>query len=193
MSKKNADFSRRDFLKTAGAVGLGSMFSSVENLTHAQKLSSTNESKQKVVPTRPFGKTGVMVPILSFGDVYKDSNLLLMKQAVKLGVTYWDTANIYAGGQSEKAIGKYFKKYPEDRKKIFLVTKSASSDPKILDADLETSLERMNTSHIDMFFIHKVSYVDWMLTPNVKTWAEKVKAKGKIRLFGFSTHKNVEK
>jgi predicted aldo/keto reductase-like oxidoreductase len=193
MSEKKADYSRRDFLKTAGAVGLGSMFSPLENLTHAKRLSSTNESKQKVVPTRPFGKTGVMVPILSFGDVYKDSNTLLMKQAVNLGVTYWDTANIYSGGRSEKAIGKYFRKYPEDRTKIFLVTKSASSDPKILDANLEESLERMNINHIDMFFIHKVSYVDWHLTPNVKTWAEKVKAKGKIRFFGFSTHKNVEK
>ena len=118
--------------------------------------------------------------------------MLLMKQAVKLGVSYWDTANDYQGGQSEKAIGKYFKKYPEDREKIFLVTKSMGSNSQLLDLHLERSLERMDTTYIDLFFIHKVSPVDWQVIPEVKTWAEKAKAEGKIRLFGFSTHKNME-
>ena len=127
MSKKKADFSRRDFLKTAGAVGIGSMLSPVENLAHAQGLSFANGSKQKVVPTRPFGKTGVKVSILGLGGAFNRSNQLLLKQAVKMGVTYWDTAEIYAAGLSEQAIGKYFQKYPEDRNKIFLVTKPSMS------------------------------------------------------------------
>ena len=48
MSEKKADFSRRDFLKTAGAVGLGSMIATIDKLTYAQELSAGNESKQKV-------------------------------------------------------------------------------------------------------------------------------------------------
>jgi len=192
MSKKKADFSRRDFLRTAGAVGIGSMLSPIENLTHAQGLYTANESQQSLVPTRPFGKTGVDVSILSLGGGFSDSKMLLMKQAVKLGVSYWDTANIYSGGQSERAIGKYLKKYPEDRKKIFLVTKSVSSGSSILDMHLEKSLERMNTNYIDLFFIHNVLYVDRQVTPEVKSWAEKAKAEGKIRLFGFSVHKRME-
>ena len=97
MSKKKADFSRRDFLKTAGAVGLGSMLSPIENLTYARGLYAANEPQQNIVPTRPFGKTGVDVPILSLGGGFRGSNMLLMKQAVKLGVTYWDTAVGYGG------------------------------------------------------------------------------------------------
>jgi len=88
MSKKIADFSRRDFLKTAGVVGIGSMLSPIENLAHAQRLSAANESHQSLVPTRPFGKTGINVPILSLGGGFSDSKMLLMKKAVKLGVSY---------------------------------------------------------------------------------------------------------
>ena len=192
MSKKIADFSRRDFLKTAGAVGIGSMLSPMDNLTHAKGLYAANESQQSLVPTRPFGKTGINVPILSLGGGFADSKMLLMKQAVKLGVSYWDTANQYSGGRSEKAIGKYLKKYPEDREKIFLVTKSAVSSSQGLDWHLETSLKRMNTTYINLFFSHDVSSVEYQVTPEVKTWAEKAKAEGKIRLFGFSTHKKME-
>ena len=49
---------------------------------------------------------------------------------MKMGVTYWDTADSYGGGENEEAIGAYFAKYPEDRKKVFLVTKTAATDPK---------------------------------------------------------------
>jgi hypothetical protein len=50
----------------------------------------------------------------------------------------------------------------------------------------------MNTSHIDLYFIHYVKDVKKEMTDAVKAWAEKAKAEGKIRFFGFSTHKNME-
>jgi len=120
------------------------------------------------------------------------SKQLLLRQAFKMGVTYWDTANSYSGGKSERAMGKYFAKYPEDRKKIFLVTKVDSSVPKQMTRYLEKSLERLKTSHVDLFFIHMVSDVKDEINHEVKAWAEKAKAKGKIRFFGFSTHQNME-
>jgi hypothetical protein len=51
----------------------------------------------------------------------------------------------------------------------------------------------MNTSYVDMYLIHYVSDVKKELTDEVKTWAGKAKDDGKIRLFGFSAHKNMEK
>ena len=193
MSEIKIDFSRRDFLKTAGAVGIGSMLSPIDNLCHAEGLYAAQDSQQSLVPTRPFGKTGINVPILSLGGGFSSSNILLMKQAVKLGVSCWDTANYYSGGQSERAIGKYFTKYPDDREKIFLVTKSLSSNSGILDMHLEQSLKRMKTTYTDLFFIHSVENVDVRITQEVKAWAEKAKKESKIRLFGFSTHKKMEK
>ncbi|MBT8371366.1 MAG: twin-arginine translocation signal domain-containing protein, partial [Deltaproteobacteria bacterium] len=95
MSLKNHNRSRRDFLKVAGAAGLGSIFAAFGTLTEAAE-------RPKTVPTRPFGNTGVDVPILSFGGSLDTSmSLLLLRQAFKWGVTYWDTANSYMGGKSE--------------------------------------------------------------------------------------------
>jgi aryl-alcohol dehydrogenase-like predicted oxidoreductase len=153
---------------------------------------TTKVSEPKIVPTRPFGKTGVNVSILSLGGVLGVNDQLMFRQALKMGVTYWDTADSYGRGKNEIAIGKYFAKFPNDRKKIFLVTKAGTSDPQKLTEKLNASLQKMNTSYVDLYFIHYVSDVRYELTKEVKNWAEKAKAEGKIRFFGFSAHKNME-
>ncbi len=192
MSDIKKNFSRRDFIKRAGAAGVGAALLPLSVLNNAHGSSTTNAPEQMMVPKRPFGKTGANVSILSLGGVLKPSDQLVFRQAYKTGVTYWDTADSYGWGKNEKAIGKYFAKYPDDRKNVFLVTKAATSNPEKLTEKLNTSLQRMNTSYIDMYFIHYVSNVKKELTAAVKNWAEKTKAQGKIRLFGFSAHKNME-
>ena len=192
MSGKNGNFSRRDFIKSAGAAGLGSALIPLTSLTQAHASASTKMPQQMIVPKRPFGKTGVNVSILSLGGVLRSSDQLVFRQALKMGVTYWDTADSYGRGKNEKAIGKYFAKFPNDRKKVFLVTKAGTSDPQKLTQKLNTSLQRMNTSYVDLYFIHYVKDVKKELTDAVKTWAENAKAEGKIRFFGFSAHKNME-
>jgi aryl-alcohol dehydrogenase-like predicted oxidoreductase len=191
MSGKKGVVSRRDFIKAAGTAGLGTALGAFSSLK-AHGSSPTTAAEQETVPKRPFGKTGVEVSILSLGGVLEPSDLLLFRQAFKMGVTYWDTADSYGWGKNEKAIGKYFTRFPADREKVFLVTKGSTSNPKKLSEKLNTSLERMNTSYVDMYFIHYVSNVKKELTAEVRAWAEKAKAEGKIRLFGFSAHKNME-
>jgi len=177
--------SRRQFLKTTGAAGLGLLASSA-----AADFLSAQEPPR--VPTRPFGKTGVNVAILSMGGMFDiPNNQLMLRQAVKWGVTYWDTANSYEGGNSELGIGKYFAKYPEDRKSIFLVTKSTAWTLKGMTEHLNLSLERMRTDAIDLFFVHAIRSISTM-DKDMQRWGEKAKAEGKIRLFGFSTHSNME-
>jgi predicted aldo/keto reductase-like oxidoreductase len=192
MSGKQGIFSRRDFIKTAGAAGLGSVLTPFGFLSGAHGSASVNSPEQMIVPTRPFGKTGADVPILALGGVLRASDQLMFRQALKMGVTYWDTADSYGWGKNEKAIGRYFAKFPADRGKVFLVTKASTSDPQKLTEKLDTSLQRMNTSYVDMYFIHYVSDVKNELTDEVKAWADKAKAKAKIRFFGFSAHKNME-
>jgi uncharacterized protein len=184
MVTKKHDPSRRDFLKAAGAAGVGSVFSAINPLAEAAQGPET-------VPVRPFGKTGATVSILSMGGMFDiASNQIMMKQALKWGVTYWDTADCYQYG-SERGIGKYFDKYPEDRNKIFLVTKSDARDPKGMSRLLDRSLERMRTGYIDLYFVHGISGID-ELNDRTRIWAEKAKKAGKIRFFGFSTHSNME-
>ena len=191
MPDNKEKFSRRDFIKAAAATGVGTAIVPLGYVRPAWSTAQPETPAQGTVPTRPFGKTGTNVSILALGGELKSSDMLIFQQAVKMGVTYWDTADSYGWGKNEKAIGKYFAKFPKDREKVFLVTKGATSDPKKLTEKLDTSLQRMKTSYIDMYLLHYVSDVKKELTKTVKAWAEKAKSEGKIRLFGFSTHKNM--
>jgi hypothetical protein len=189
MSKKKNGFSRRDFLKTAGAATAGSFLNARETLA---KISGTSGSELTVVPTRPFGKTGVQVSVLSLGGMFDiPSNQLVLRQALKWGVTYWDTADCYEGGRSERGIGSFFSKYPEARNKVFLVSKSDSRDPQGMSRLLDRSLERMKTDYIDLYFVHGISSIN-ELNNGTRAWAQKAKAEGKIKFFGFSSHSNME-
>lgn len=192
MSEKNEKCSRRAFIKTTAAVGLGSTLIPFSGFAPAHGSPSTQPPEKRIVPTRPFGKTGVNVSMLALGGVLSMSDQIVFRQALKMGVSYWDTAESYKWGKNERAIGKYFAKYPDDRQKVFLVTKTATSNPKKLTEKLNASLKKLNTSYVDLYFIHHISDVKDTLTHEVKAWAKQAKAQGKIRLFGFSTHKNME-
>ncbi|MGB9439221.1 MAG: aldo/keto reductase [Desulfobacterales bacterium] len=184
MSKKKSNLSRRNFLKVTGLTGAGAIIAPFDQSAKASE-------EEQTMPTRPFGKSGIKVPILSFGGSLNTSmSPLLLRQAAKWGVTYWDTAHSYMGGKSEKGIGKYFTKFPEDRNKIFIVTKSHAWTLAGMTKDLNDSLERMKTDFIDLFFVHSISEIS-EIDDDTRVWAEKAKAAGKIRLFGFSTHSNM--
>lgn len=191
MSSKAKQYTRRDFFKAAGAAGAGAII--------APKLASAGSPKgsrfdaSQTVPKRPFGKTGLSVSSLSLGGMFDiPANQIILNLANRFGITYWDTAYRYGGGLSEEGIGIFFKKNPDTRKNIFLVSKSTSRDPEGMTRQLDVSLKRMNTDYIDLYFIHAVGDID-ELNDDMRKWVDVQKRKGKIRLFGFSTHKNMEK
>jgi hypothetical protein len=88
MSGEKKILSRRDFIKAAGAAGLGTALVPLSSSSGANADTSTRAQEQKIMPTRPFGKTGVDVSILSLGGVLKDTDQLVFRQAFKSGVTY---------------------------------------------------------------------------------------------------------
>jgi predicted aldo/keto reductase-like oxidoreductase len=189
MSQKNSEMNRRDFLKITGLAGITSLAASVPLQTAETAKTSLPSSGN--MPLREFGKTGVKVPILGLGGMFDiTTNLIVLKKALDWGVTYWDTADCYNGGNSEAGIGMFFEKFPDARKKVFLVTKSDNRDPAGLTQLLERSLSRMKTDYIDLYFIHGVGNIS-ELTPEMKAWVKNAKAKGKIKFFGFSTHSNM--
>ena len=191
MAEKKHNISRRQFVKTAGVAGIGMALMGQKAL--AQDSPKKTFTAQDM-PKRAYGKTGVQVPILALGGSGPDfrQNQLLLRQAVKMGVTYWDCSERYYNGGNEEGIGKYFERYPEDRKKVFLVTKSKAKDAEGLTKSLRASLERLKTSYIDLYFLHGIPNYHDYLTPEVKKWVEKSKTEGTIHFFGFSAHTNVE-
>jgi uncharacterized protein len=195
MTSESKKIDRRAFLKAAGLGGASmALTAGLTGKAPADEKSKAEFSAQQSMPTRILGKTGVPVSILSLGGALDlTSNQILLRMALKMGITHWDTASNYANGNSEIGIGTYFEKYPEDRKKIFLVTKASGTyDPDGMTERLYTSMNRLNTDYIDCYFMHNVTDAE-RLTPDVQAWAEKKKKEGKIRFFGFSTHGNMER
>jgi len=184
--EKKDGLSRRNFLRTAGVAGLAA------GVLPAVAAAQTAPAQPGAMPRRRLGKTGVDVPVLGLGGMFDTvNNQLLLKQAHAWGVTYWDTAEGYGGGLSEEGMGRYFSRNPAARKDIFLVTKfthkGGGADH---TARLEAGLKRLQTEYVDLFFVHAISSIDDM-TP-YKDWAKAMKAAGKMKFFGFSTHTNME-
>ncbi len=194
-------FNRRNFLRNVGAAGLASVLASGKvkgNPNEPNAPAKNQESKFPQVPRRKLGKTGVDVPCLSLGCNRLD-NQIILRSALKWGINYWDTANSYVGGESELNIGKFLSKSPERRKELFIVSKASgawkASTPQAVVAEvqkrLETSLKRMNTTYVDMYYgVHGLSEPA-QLTDELKQWVNKTKKRSVIRFFGFSTHKNM--
>jgi Predicted oxidoreductases of the aldo/keto reductase family len=191
---KENNVSRRNFVKALGVVGMGSVMGA------GTALAQTNVPEPAIpampvkpvkVSTRPFGRTGVQVPMLALGGIFDTlSNQLVLKQALDWGVAYWDTATSYGGGKSEQGMGAYLEKNPQVRRDIFLVTKSGGGPDEMTKA-LNQSLERLKTDYIDLYCVHGLGNTS-QLNDDIKAWVAKAKADKKIRFFGFSTHSNME-
>ncbi|GAG89622.1 unnamed protein product, partial [marine sediment metagenome] len=155
MKENHNNIDRRNFLKTIGAAGFGSVFVSAKTIAGPNDPNApgkTEESKFPQVPRRKLGKTGVEVSCLALGTNRLD-NQIVLRNALKWGVNYWDTANSYVGGNSELNIGKYLSKNPEVRKDLFIVSKaSRARTVKRVEERLQTSLKRMNTEYIDLYY-----------------------------------------
>jgi predicted aldo/keto reductase-like oxidoreductase len=196
MKEKDNRVDRRNFLKTMGAAGLGSILTSTKAKSDQNEPATPSETQKTEfpqVPRRKLGRTGVEVPCLSIGLMYNLlDNQILLRKSLDWGINYWDTSSGYAGGNSERGIGKFFANNPDARKKVFLVTK-ASGARTVADVDkrLQTSFKRMNTDYIDMYFgVHGLSNPG-QLTDQLKQWVINAKKKKQIRFFGFSTHENM--
>jgi len=186
---------RRNFLKVVGAAGLGSVLARCEGKDGLQEPNAAANQKPKPaqVPRRKLGKTGVKVPVLSLGTMFNliDTQVLL-HSALKYGINYWDTSNIYAGGTSELGIGKFLKSNPDRRKDLFIVTKaSRARTVEEIEQRLQLSLKRMNTNYIDLYYAPHGASDPKELTDELAKWAESAKKRKLIRFFGFSTHKNM--
>jgi predicted aldo/keto reductase-like oxidoreductase len=186
--ERGTGLTRRDFMKL---VGVGGIAATGIDTTAAVAASKQGESKAASIPRRKLGKSGIEVSLLSLGGMFDTiNNQLLLRQALNWGVTYWDTAEAYGNGLSEEGFGRFFSRYPELRKEIFLVTKSRGTPEKLTES-LDKSLKRLRTDYVDMFFVHGVADFNDIGEP-VRQWASQVKKTGKMKLFGFSTHTNME-
>ena len=189
--KATTGFTRRDFIKAAGLSGMAATGLDAATAM-AMATGEQGEGKASSVPTRKLGKTGVEVSSLCLGGMFDTlNNQLLLRQAYNWGVTYWDTAEGYGNGMSEEGFGRFFSRNPDARKNIFLATKTRPGAPEKMTQSLETSLKKLQTDQVDLFFCHAVTGMSDVGDP-IRDWAAEMKKAGKIKFFGFSTHTNME-
>jgi len=172
-------WTRRDFLRALSVAGAGSA------------LGPLAAGAPPVLPARPFGKTGLKLPILGLGGpVDWTTNLPLLKQVFDAGVAHWDTAPDDAAGKGEQGIGQYFQRHAGDRPRVFLATKTTGRTALQLDESLHQSLSRLRAHSVDWFCLQDVSQPA-ELTGEIQTWAARAKAQRRIGFFGFSTPTNM--
>lgn len=110
---------------------------------------------------RAFGKTGEKFSILSFGGqrivdghgCSESEAIKILNYAIDHGIRYYDTAWLYSDGQSEERIGKVAK---TRRKEMWIATKARARDKNGARKQLETSLKRLQTDHVDEWRMHDV-------------------------------------
>jgi len=192
MSRKTKDavLTRREFLTTVGLAGLAVAGGKVTGTVAATEPPAAGTMMAQSTPKRKLGKTGVEVSILCLGGMPDTINKqLLLKQALKWGVTCWDTAEAYGNGSSEAGIGRFFSRNPKSRKEIFLITKLQGKGGNFTQR-LDKCLNRLKTSYVDLFLVHSLTGIDEITS--FKDWSTEMKKSGKIKAFGFSTHTNME-
>lgn len=147
---------RRNFLMSSVAVAGG-----IVGATTLQQNASNTTTLPATMPERLLGRTGVKVPIFGLGGAgqtplsqegKEQDAAAVIEKALELGIRYFDTAADY--GPSEDYLGKVL---PPHRSKLFLASKTDKRDRDGAWRELERSLKRLKTDHLDLWQLHHVS------------------------------------
>ena len=186
MNLSDNKISRRELIKLAGLAGLATVAGRVPGWA----AEPGEAAPLPQVPRRVLGKTGEKIPILLMGMAMKFDPRFdpRLAEALRFGVNYYDAADCYAGGTSESALGNFIQRTGK-RKDIWITTKSDDHTPQGMVKVLETSLERLQTDHVELFFLHALVQKKF-LNDEMRDAVEKLKQAGKIKYFGFSCHNN---
>ena len=153
----------------------------------------------KEIPTRPFGRTGERVSVLGLGGWHVGlpksdrAAVRLIHAAVDAGITFLDNAWDYNDGLSETRMGQAI---VDRRDRVFLMTKVCTHgrDGKVAMRQLEDSLRRLRTDHLDLWQIHEVVFDDepdrHFAKGGVVEALERARRQGKVRYLGFTGHKS---
>jgi hypothetical protein len=171
---------RRAFLQ-AGALGA--------LLPAAPQVRAADPDASQVQSYRRLGRTGFEISDISFGSSrLRSGEEHLVHHALDRGINYFDSADGYTGGASERVLGRALK---GRRDRVYLVSKTksgASTSRAALMAVLEESLRRLDTDYVDVYLNHAVNDVERLQNPEWGEFVERAKADGKIRAAGMSGH-----
>ena len=184
---KNNGVSRRDFLELSAVTALLAGFP-------RPAVAETRNG----VPYRQLGRTGVMVSAIGLGGYHigvqssERDSITIIRTALDSGISFLDNCWDYNHGQSEIRMGEALR--DGYRQKAFVMTKIDGRTKQAAAQQLEQSLQRLQTDHIDLLQFHEVIRMDdperiFATGGGMEAVLEARKA-GKVRFIGFTGHKS---
>jgi len=187
---------RKDFLKTA-TVAAG-VAATEQLLTPVLKAAERTPEVEGMI-YRTLGRTGERVSAIGLGgyhighpELEEQESIRLIRQAIDRGITFMDNCWDYNGGVSEVRMGKALA--DGYRSKVFLMTKIDGRTKAEAAMQIDKSLERLQTDHVDLMQFHEVIRLE---DPD-RIFADggameamlDAKKAGKVRYIGFTGHKD---
>ncbi len=133
---------------------------------------------------------------VGWGEIDDAESIRAIHRALDLGATFFDTADVYGTGHSERVLAQAFE---GRRDQVVIATKfgnlfdentkqitGSSAEPDHIRSACENSLRRLNTDYIDLYQLHLNGY-DAEKAPEIRDTLEDLVAQGKIRAYGWST------
>jgi uncharacterized protein len=180
---------RREFVKLAIAGGVAA--AAGPSVWAADAATGT-------MPMRKLGRTGEMVSAIGLGGYHvgiqrtEQESITLIRSAIDGGINFLDNCWDYNGGESERRMGKAL--LDGYRAKAFLMTKIDGRTRAAATKQLDESLQRLQTDHIDLIQFHEIIRPDdpeKVFAPGAALDAmQDAKKAGKIRYIGFTGHKD---
>src|SRR5664280_1756715 len=187
---KLAAVTRRDFIKRAVVGGL--------TVSVMGSLSWAEEKGAKEMIYRTLGSTGQKVSAIGLGGfhignpVLENESLKIIRSAIDRGITFMDNCWDYHGGKSEVRMGKALRDGYRD--KVFLMTKIDGRSKMGAAAQIDESLSRLQTDHVDLLQFHEIIRMDdpdrIFVAGGALEAVLEAKQAGKLRYIGFTGHKD---
>ena len=148
---------------------------------------------------RRLGSSGMYVSEISYGNwithgsqVEEDAAISCVKTALDLGITTFDTADVYAGTRAETVLGKALKGVRRESyelfTKVYWPTWAGKNDRglsrKHIMESVHASLKRLNTDHVDLYQFHRFDF-ETPLEESLQAFEDLVRS-GKVNYIGFS-------
>lgn len=160
---------------------------------HSVPTKETEAMGDHPIERRTLGKTGRELSILGFGGVIvmdqtPEEAGRYVGEAVDQGINYFDVAPQY--GNAQERLGPALEPYRDD---VFLACKTRARTAAGLEEELEDSLRKLRTDHVDLYQLHGLTDMEddveaAFATGGAMEAIVKARDAGKVRLIGFSAH-----
>jgi aryl-alcohol dehydrogenase-like predicted oxidoreductase len=183
---------RRDFLRVAAAMTASNA------LGCGSDGGAPRESAPTPLPARTLGRTGERVSIVGLGGYHMgtqgsaDDSVRIVRAAIDGGMTFLDNCWDYNGGESERRMGQALQ--DGYRARVFLMSKIDGRERQAASQQLDESLQRLRTDHLDLVQIHEIIREGDPQRVFASGGAIEAlvaaRQAGKVRYVGFTGHKS---